>query len=109
MKAIVPWAELWSVIEPFYSKGVGGRPLIGLQRMLRIHCVQHWFNLADVACEEARYDSMSLRRFVGIGHEPESTRAREVPSGSLGRFGLTEGSRTSSWPWSPECGLRPAR
>jgi IS5 family transposase len=30
------------------------------------------FNLADLACEEALYDSASLRRFVGIdlGTEP---------------------------------------
>jgi transposase, IS5 family len=28
--------------------------------------VQHWFNLADEACEEALYDSASLRAFVGI-------------------------------------------
>lgn len=34
--------------------------------MLRIHFVQHWFNLADLACEEALYDILSLRRFVGI-------------------------------------------
>ena len=40
--------------------------------MLRIHFIQHWFNLADLACEEALYDSASLRRFVGIdlGCEP---------------------------------------
>jgi IS5 family transposase len=40
--------------------------------MLRIHFIQHWFNLADLACEEALYDSASLRRFVGIdlGREP---------------------------------------
>ena len=40
--------------------------------MLRIHFVQHWFNLADLACEEALYDSASLRHFVGIdlGREP---------------------------------------
>lgn len=30
------------------------------------HFLQHWFNLADLACEEALYDSASLRRFVGI-------------------------------------------
>jgi IS5 family transposase len=72
MNSIVPWGELCSVIEPFYPKGVGGRPPIGLERMLRIHFVQHWFNLADLACEEALYDSTSLRRFVGIdlGSEP---------------------------------------
>jgi IS5 family transposase len=40
--------------------------------MLRIHFLQHWFNLADLACEEALYDSASLRRFAGIdlGNEP---------------------------------------
>jgi len=25
----------------------------GLKRMLRIHFIQYWFNLADLACEEA--------------------------------------------------------
>jgi IS5 family transposase len=34
--------------------------------MLRIHFLQHWFNLADLACEEALYDSASPRRFAGI-------------------------------------------
>ena len=41
--------------------------------LLRIHgFLQHWFNLADLACEEALYDSASLRRFAGIdlGSEP---------------------------------------
>jgi transposase, IS5 family len=66
MDAIVPWAALCSVIEPYYPKGVGGRPPIGLERMLRIHFIQHWFNLADEACEEALYDSAGLRRFAGI-------------------------------------------
>ncbi len=72
MNTIVPWSDMCSVIEPFYPKGVGGRPPIGLERILRIHFVQHWFNLADLACEEALYDSASLRRFVGIdlGKEP---------------------------------------
>jgi transposase, IS5 family len=31
-----------------------------------MYFVQHWFNLADVACEEALLDSTALRRFVGI-------------------------------------------
>jgi IS5 family transposase len=72
MESIVPWAALCEVIEPHYPKAGNGRPPIGLQRMLRIHFIQHWFNLADLACEEALYDSVSLRRFVGIdlGREP---------------------------------------
>ena len=72
MNAIVPWAALCEVIEPHYPKAGNGRPPIGLERMLRIHFIQHWFNLADLACEEALYDSASLRRFVEIdlGREP---------------------------------------
>jgi len=66
MNAITPWAELCAVVEPHYPKCGNGRPPIGLERMLRIHFIQHWFNLADFACEEALYDSASLRRFVGI-------------------------------------------
>jgi IS5 family transposase len=72
MVAIVPWSSLCTGIEHHYPKAGNGRPPIALERMLRIHFVQHWFNLADMASEEALYDSASLRRFVGIdlGREP---------------------------------------
>jgi IS5 family transposase len=66
MERIVPWAELCAVIEPYYPKAGNGRPPVGLQRMLRMYFVQHWFNLADEACEDALLDSTALRRFVGI-------------------------------------------
>ena len=73
MEKIIPWAELAEAIEPFYPKpqGAGRRP-IGVGRMLRIHFLQHWFNLSDPAAEEALYDSLAMRRFVGIdlGWEP---------------------------------------
>ena len=67
MNEIVPWSELCEVIKLHYTRGEDGPPPIGLERMLRMHFVQHWFNLADEACEEALLDSTSLRRFVGIG------------------------------------------
>ena len=40
--------------------------------MLRIYFLQQWFNLSDPAVEEALYDSLAMRRFVGIdlGREP---------------------------------------
>jgi IS5 family transposase len=40
--------------------------------MLRMYFLQQWFNLSDPAVEEALYDSMVLRQFVGIdlGREP---------------------------------------
>ena len=66
MEQIVPWAALGAVIEPHYPKAANGRPPVGLERMLRMYFVQHWFNLADAACEDALLDSTALRRFVGI-------------------------------------------
>lgn len=66
MEQLVPWSELCAVIEPHYPKAGKGRPPVGLERMLRMYFVQHWFNLADEACEEALLDSTALRRFVGI-------------------------------------------
>lgn len=73
MEVIIPWQDLTSAIEPFYPQpeGAGRRP-VGIERMLRIHFLQHWFNLSDPAVEEALYDSRALRQFVGIdlGREP---------------------------------------
>jgi len=66
MERIVPWADLCGVVEPHYPKAGNGRPPVGLERMLRMYFVQHWFNLADAACEDALLDSTALRRFVGI-------------------------------------------
>lgn len=72
MQRVVPWRDLCSVVEPVYPKPGNGRPPIGLERMLRIYFLQHWFNLSDPAAEEALYESVSMRQFVGIdlGHEP---------------------------------------
>ena len=72
MDQVVPWRELCAVVELFYPRAGNGRPPIGLERMLRLHFLQHWFNLSARAAEEALYDSLSMRRFVGIdlGREP---------------------------------------
>jgi len=73
MNQVVPWDPLVERIAPVYPKGEGaGRPPVGLERMLRIHCLQHWFNLSDPAVEEALYDSRAMCEFVGIdlGREP---------------------------------------
>ncbi|MGR4868236.1 IS5 family transposase [Variovorax sp. LARHSF232] len=77
MDRVVPWAQLCALIEPHYPKAGRGRHPVGLERMLRIHFLQHWFNLSDPAVEEALYESTSMREFVGIdlGHErvPDET------------------------------------
>ncbi len=38
MQSLVPWSDLVTLIEPHYPKAGNGRPPIGLERMLRIHC-----------------------------------------------------------------------
>ena len=72
MNRVVPWAKLCAVVEPVYPKAGNGRPPIGLERMLRIYFLQNWFNLSDPGVEEALYDSLAMRDFVGIdlGREP---------------------------------------
>lgn len=74
MEQIIPWAELSQAIEPYYPnepKGAGRKP-IGLERMLRIHFLQYWFELSDPAAEEALYESRAMRHLIGInlGKEP---------------------------------------
>ncbi len=68
MDRIIPWPELAVVVQTAYPKVSehGGRPPIPLERMLRIHFLQLWFNLSDPAVEEALYDSAAMRNFVGI-------------------------------------------
>ena len=82
MDEILAWAELRKIIEPFYPKASakGGSPTIGLERMLLIHFLQHWFELSDPGAEEARYDSRAMRQFVGIdpGNEPAPDEALSV-------------------------------
>ncbi|WP_218785910.1 transposase, partial [Klebsiella pneumoniae] len=34
--------------------------------MLRIHCMQHWYNLSDGAMEDALYEIASMRRFARL-------------------------------------------
>ena len=88
MERVVPWPALCGLIEPFYPKPGHGRPPVGVERMLRIYFVQQWFNLSDPAVEEALYDSLAMRGFVGIdlGREP-------VPSAWWRRSIIADGGR----------------
>jgi IS5 family transposase len=73
MNCVVPWVDLVAMIEPIYPKAEGPRhPPVGVDRMLRLHYLQQWFNLSDPAAEEALYDSRAMWPFVDIdlGREP---------------------------------------
>jgi IS5 family transposase len=66
MDQVIPWQRLIALIEPYYKKPGRGRRPLGLEKMLRIYFLQHWFDLSDPAAEDAIYDSESMRRFAGV-------------------------------------------
>src|ERR1700730_8954930 len=72
MHQVVPWATLCALIEPHCREGLKRPPSVGIEKMLRVYFLQQWFNLSDAAAEEALYDSVAMREFVGIdlGREP---------------------------------------
>ena len=77
MESLMPWAEFCTLIEPHYPKAGNGRPPVGLERMLRMYCIANWFNLSDIACEDALYDVPVFREFcrIDLGRErvPDAT------------------------------------
>ncbi len=74
---LVPGADMCGLIEPHDPKAGNGRPPGGLERMLRMHRIANWFNLAGEAGEGALYDAAAFREFcrIDLGRErvPDST------------------------------------
>src|SRR5271168_4963063 len=66
MEQVVPWSELFALVEPHYPKAGNGRRPVGLNIMLRTYFLQQWFSLSDPGMEEAFYDSPALQRFAGV-------------------------------------------
>jgi len=68
MDEVVPWPRLEAVIAPHYPKAGlnGGRRPYPLTVMLRIYCLQQWYQLSDPGAEEALYDIQSMRAFAGL-------------------------------------------
>ena len=66
MDELVPWERLERRIEPFYPKAGRGRRPYPLSVMLRVHCVQLFYNLSDPGMEDLLYEVESVRRFVGL-------------------------------------------
>ena len=66
MDALIPWQKLEGCIQPFYPKAGRGRHPYPLPAMLRVHCVQLFYNLSDPGMEDLLYESDPVRRFVGL-------------------------------------------
>ena len=76
MDRLVPWERLEKRIEPFYPKAGRGRRPYPLGTMLRVHCVQLFYNLSDPGMEDLLYEVESVRRFAGLrlaGALPDET------------------------------------
>ena len=66
MDGLIPWERLEGRIRPFYPTAGRGRHPYTLSAMLRVHCVQLFYNLSDPGMEDLLYDVESVRRFVGL-------------------------------------------
>ena len=66
MNLVVPWTELLSLIAPHAPRAKTGRPPFELVTMLRIHFLQQWFGLSDLAMEEALFETALYREFAGL-------------------------------------------
>ena len=66
MDSLIPWAKLEKKLRKHYPKGENGNPPYPLPIMLRVHCLQLFYNLSDPAMEDALYEIESMRRFAGL-------------------------------------------
>ena len=76
MDGLIPWEQLEDRIRPFYPKAGRGRRPYELSTMLRVHCVQLFYNLSDPGMEDMLYEVESVRRFAGLklsGPLPDET------------------------------------
>lgn len=75
MEELLPWKDLEKPIARYYSKSLRGRKPYPLSSMLRIHCLQLFYNLSDPMMEDMLYEVESMRRFsrVGIDRIPDET------------------------------------
>jgi IS5 family transposase len=68
MEKVVPWKALIELIEPHYPRtsNKGSRPPYPLEAMLRIHLLQQWYDLSDLAMKDALIEVPTMRRFAAI-------------------------------------------
>ena len=66
MDRLIRWEGLVEQIRPYYPKAGKGRVAYPLESILRVHCVQLFYNLSDAAMEDMLYEVESVRRFTGI-------------------------------------------
>ena len=67
MEEVVPWDLAIKKIEPYYKReGNMGRPQTEIKTMLKMMCLQQWYNLSDEGVEDLATDRISFRLFLGL-------------------------------------------
>lgn len=67
MDKIIPYERFLKILWDKYGIWAEtGRPKYDLKLMLKIHFLQHFYNLWDLAMEEAIYDRLSFQEFLWI-------------------------------------------
>ncbi len=89
--AAIDWRQLAKVVDGVYAAPTG-RPSYPPVVMVKVLLLQQWYDASDEGMEEALWDRVSFKRFVGLGMEDEvpdhSTISRfrkEVTDRGLGR------------------------
>lgn len=68
MDMVVPWEWAIEIIEPYYKRnGLMGRPQTEIKTLLKMMCLQQWYNLSDEGVEDQSTDRISFRLFLGLG------------------------------------------
>ena len=66
MEVLIRWERLLEETRPYDPKAGRGRAPYELESMLRVHCVQLFYNLSDPAMEDMLYEIERVRRFTDI-------------------------------------------
>ena len=67
MDKIIPWKFAEDIISPYWKrKGNQGRPQSDLKVLLKMLCLQTWYNLSDEAVEDQSMDRLSFREFLNL-------------------------------------------
>ena len=69
MDGLIPWQQLEERVRPHYPKAGRGRRPYELSVMLRVHCVQLFYNLSDPGMDDLLYEAEQdgLKRYVSSG------------------------------------------
>ena len=68
---LLDWRRFEAIVSPIHAAR-RGEPSYPPLMMFKVLLLQRWYDLSDPAMEEALYDRLSFRRFVGLALEDDT-------------------------------------